>query len=81
MSSQEASQPPAASYTGSPKYVEDDSPQARHDEEKGGSSIDTSDTASPPSEPRNNMYFLRLALPLVSLAGSLVSALPAPEKR
>ncbi|KXT16498.1 hypothetical protein AC579_1340 [Pseudocercospora musae] len=43
MVSQEASQPSAAYYTGSPKYVEDDSQKARHDEEKGGSSIDTSD--------------------------------------
>ncbi|KXS97299.1 hypothetical protein AC578_4566 [Pseudocercospora eumusae] len=43
MVSQEASQPHAAYYTGSPKYVEDDSQKTRHDEEKGGSSIDTSD--------------------------------------
>ncbi|KAF7196573.1 putative amino-acid permease P7G5.06 [Pseudocercospora fuligena] len=46
MVSQEASQPPAAYYTGSPKYVEDDSQKARHNEEKGGSSIDTSDAES-----------------------------------
>ena len=46
MVSQEPSQPPAAYYTGSPKYVEDDSQKARHDEEKGGSSIDMSDVES-----------------------------------